>query len=70
MTHYFFVIDQGSRYAHHKCMYDYEILKTILEEIGFKEMRRCAYRQGKVNRYPVCDKAPLKHTWCKRCFFE
>lgn len=54
----FFVEDQGSQYARHKYMYDFEMLKTILDEIGFKEVRRRAYRQGQTPNLDCLDNRP------------
>lgn len=44
---YFFVAGKGSYLARHKYMYDFEMIKTALEEAGFSEVVRCEYQQGK-----------------------
>lgn len=43
---YFFVEDNSSDLARHKYMYDYDMLKNILERTGFINIRRCKFLQG------------------------
>ena len=55
LTQYFFVDDDDSYYARHKYMYDFEILKGVLEKVGFHEIRRCAYQEGLTPNLDVLD---------------
>lgn len=47
LKNYFFVEDKKSYYARHKYMYDFDMLKLLLEKAGFKHVMRCAYQEGK-----------------------
>lgn len=39
-------------------MYDFELLRTALEETGFANIERCLYRQGKTPNIDVLDNRP------------
>ena len=43
---YFFVSSKGSYLARHKYMYDFEMIKEILEKIGFSNIINCKYQEG------------------------
>ncbi|MCF8196962.1 MAG: methyltransferase domain-containing protein [Polynucleobacter sp.] len=43
---YFFVSGKGSYFARHKYMYDFELIKTTLEQAGFTNVIRCEYQSG------------------------
>jgi len=43
---YFFVEDKESYFARHKYMYDFELLKGMLEAAGFSDVIQCPYREG------------------------
>lgn len=55
LTHYFFVDDDESHYARHKYMYDFAMLKQILEKTGFHEIRRCLFQEGIVPDLDILD---------------
>ncbi|MCG2659083.1 MAG: methyltransferase domain-containing protein [Kiritimatiellae bacterium] len=55
---YFFIDDNGSYFARHKCMYDYTLMKATLEQAGFKAVSRCAYRQGRMPDVELLDNRP------------
>jgi len=55
LTAYFFVDDDDSYYARHKYMYDYEMIAAILGEIGFRDVCRCGFRQGRVPDLDLLD---------------
>lgn len=55
---YFFVEDKESFLARHKYMYDFELLKTLLEGIGFSDIVRCDYRQGQTPDIEDLDNRP------------
>jgi predicted SAM-dependent methyltransferase len=42
----YFFIDDDSHYARHKYMYDFALLSEALQGAGFRDVRRCAFRQG------------------------
>jgi len=50
---YFFVEHKGSFLARHKYMYDFQLLKALLNKAGFSQVVRCEYHQGKT---PDIDK--------------
>jgi predicted SAM-dependent methyltransferase len=55
---YFFVDDNDSSFSRHKYMYDYEMLKTLLSDAGFKDITRCVYRKGRVPDVQSLDNRP------------
>jgi len=55
---YFFVDSGDSYFARHKYMYDFDSLKNILENAGFKDVVRCGYRHGKMPDLNVLDNRP------------
>lgn len=40
---------------YHKWMYDFESLELLLKNVGFRNIRRCEFRQGKVPDLDVLD---------------
>lgn len=58
LENYFFVEDKESFLARHKYMYDFELLKSLLEKIGFSQVVCCAYRQGKTPDIDKLDNRP------------
>jgi predicted SAM-dependent methyltransferase len=58
LSNYFFVEDKESFLARHKFMYDFELLKTLLENIGFSQVTRCSYREGSTPDIAVLDNRP------------
>ena len=55
---YFFVVNKGSYLSRHKYMYDFDLLKTVLEQAGFSEIMRCEYRKGKTPDIETLDVYP------------
>jgi ubiquinone/menaquinone biosynthesis C-methylase UbiE len=58
LDNYFFVEDMESYLARHKYMYDFEMLKAELEGAGFRDVTRCAYREGRTPDLAVLDNRP------------
>nr|WP_321404159.1 methyltransferase domain-containing protein [uncultured Desulfobacter sp.] len=58
LQRYFFVEDMSSSYAEHKYMYDYDLLKKLLSECGFVNVRRCKPGQGEVPDLELLDNRP------------
>jgi len=58
LENYFFVEDKESFLARHKYMYDFELLKDILEKIGFTNIVRCDYRKGQTPDIEILDNRP------------
>ena len=54
----FFFIEDDSFYARHKYMYDFEMMKNILEKIGFTHVNRKAYRVGDCPDLVLLDNRP------------
>ena len=55
---YFFVEDRGSYFSRHKYMYDFELIKTLLETNGFKNILRRVYQKGNIPDLELLDKYP------------
>jgi predicted SAM-dependent methyltransferase len=55
---YFFVNDLSSFLARHKYMYDFELLKEVLEKIGYKDIRRCEFNKGEIPDLAFLDNRP------------
>ena len=58
LADYFFVEDKDSFLARHKYMYDFELLKALLEKIGFSQVVRCAYQEGRTPDIKLLDNRP------------
>ena len=58
LENYFFVEDKESQLARHKYMYDFSLLKNVLEQIGFVDVTQCAYRKGLTPDIEVLDNRP------------
>jgi len=55
---YFFVEGKGSYLARHKYMYDFELIKEVLEQAGFSNVTRCEYQRGETPDIKVLDVYP------------
>lgn len=55
LTQYFFVEDDDSHYARHKYMYDFDMLSGQLEGIGFRDVHRCPFQQGRTPDLALLD---------------
>lgn len=55
---YFFVEDLDSSMARHRYMYDFALLKTALEESGFRSVAKREYRQGITPDLQILDNRP------------
>jgi predicted SAM-dependent methyltransferase len=55
---FFFATASAPYPARHKYLYDYELLKGLLEELGFAKVQRCAYGQGAVPDLQKLDNRP------------
>lgn len=58
LTAYFFVEDDESFYARHKYLYDYEMLREIMCQEGFRNVSRCDFRKGRTPDLSVLDNRP------------
>ena len=58
LENYFFVEDRESFLARHKYMYDFELLKKVLESIGYTQVTRCEYRHGRTPDIDQLDNRP------------
>ncbi len=56
---YFFVNDLSSYLARHKYMYDFELLRTVLAEAGYKDIQRCTFGEGSVPDLKRLDNRPV-----------
>lgn len=55
LNNYFFVEDKESSFARHKYMYDFELLRDMLKEVGFTYIVQCSYQQGKTPDIDILD---------------
>jgi predicted SAM-dependent methyltransferase len=55
---YFFATSRSRPHEQHRYLYDYELLKRLLEAAGFTEVERCEYRCGKVPDLDKLDNRP------------
>lgn len=58
LENYFFVDDKSSYLARHKYMYDFESLKALLVDAGYKNVRRCNYQEGAAPDLNSLDNRP------------
>ena len=58
LENYFFVDDKSSYLARHKYMYDFESLKALLVDAGYKNVRRCNYQEGTAPDLNSLDNRP------------
>jgi predicted SAM-dependent methyltransferase len=58
LADYFFVEDLESSLARHKYMYDFELLARALADAGFRNIVRCAYREGRTPDLALLDNRP------------
>lgn len=55
---FFFSRNRGGYLNHHHYMYDFELLKNLLEKVGFIKVQRCSFRQGTMRDAPILDNRP------------
>ena len=55
---YFFVEDGDNDFSRHKYMYDFDMLSAILSEIGFREITRQKFQEGKLPDINLLDNRP------------
>lgn len=58
LNSYFFVSGDDSYYARHKYMYDYPMFADLLARTGFRDIRRCGFREGRTPDLAVLDNRP------------
>jgi len=58
LDNYFFVEHSESSFSRHRYMYDFELLKHRLEQVGFTAIKRCSYRQGATPDLTALDNRP------------
>jgi len=50
--------DAGNEFSRHKWMYDFETLRSLLQDNGFKNTECCEYQRGKMPDIHVLDNRP------------
>jgi SAM-dependent methyltransferase len=55
---FFFNRNRSGYLNHHHYMYDFELLKNLLEKVGFVEVQRCGFRQGNMRDANILDNRP------------
>lgn len=56
----YFFPDSEFEFHQHKYMYDFALLKQLLEDSGFKDVRRCEYQQGLMPDLDRLDNRPMQ----------
>ena len=56
--HYFFATSKSGYFSRHQYIYDFDLLRQLLEKIGFTNIERCSYRQGQTPDIEVLDNRP------------
>jgi SAM-dependent methyltransferase len=54
----FYTGDSNDKYSRHYYMYDFEMLKEILESIGFKDVTKCEFQKGNTPDLQILDCRP------------
>jgi predicted SAM-dependent methyltransferase len=57
---FFFSRNRGGYLNQHHYMYDFELLKDLLEKAGFVEIQRCGFRQGNMRDVTILDNRPME----------
>ena len=58
---FFFTTSKSTYYfSRHKYMYDFDLLRSLLDEAGFIDIERCTYKKGKVPDINKLDNRPDK----------
>ena len=55
---YFFATSKSGYFPGHQYMYDFDLLRQLLKEVGFTIVERCSHRQGKTPDIDVLDNRP------------
>ncbi|MEX2284737.1 MAG: methyltransferase domain-containing protein [Gemmatimonadota bacterium] len=55
---YFFTPTRAPHLSEHRYMYDFELMRELLRETGFKTVERRAYREGRVPDLEILDNRP------------
>ncbi|MGZ5561984.1 MAG: class I SAM-dependent methyltransferase [Halobacteriota archaeon] len=55
---YFFSTSKNGALGRHHYLYDAELLASLLSKVGFKQVARCAYRQGQMPDIDKLDNRP------------
>lgn len=55
---FFFSLTGAAYLNQHHYMYDFELLKNLLEKVGFIEVQRCGFRQGTMPDMNILDNRP------------
>jgi predicted SAM-dependent methyltransferase len=58
MLHDFFFTGTDTDFSQHRSAYDFELLSKVLAEVGFREIRRVAFRQGVTPDIELLDNRP------------
>ena len=67
---YFFQDEHTAEFHRHKYMYDFEILRSLLEESGFSGVQRCEFRQGRTPDIDKLDNRPHETLFVEAVNFD
>lgn len=55
---YFFIPSRSELFDQHRYMYDFELLKGLLQSVGFREIEKCSFQVGNVPDIQKLDNRP------------
>lgn len=55
---FFFTPSESGYFSRHKYMYDFDLLKQLLEKVGFTSIERCSYKWGQCPDIDILDNRP------------
>lgn len=55
---FFFIRNSSGHSNSHHYMYDFELLKNLMEKAGFVEIQRCGFREGNMRDANILDNRP------------
>lgn len=55
---FFFTASKSEYFSRHKYMYDFDLLRQLLEEVGYTEIEHCSYGHGECPDIDMLDNRP------------
>jgi predicted SAM-dependent methyltransferase len=55
MLHDYFFVEEAPGFSQHRYAYDFEILQTLLHDVGFVDVQRMTYQQGRMPDIEILD---------------
>jgi SAM-dependent methyltransferase len=58
LGYFFYLSDPRNQYSRRHYQYDFELLRQLLAGVGYREIRRCEFQQGRTPDLEVLDNRP------------